>query len=442
MLLELALFILTVTALSMFFQDKFGIPSPISLILLVVGCKLYGYVPLVISDSQFDQLVMFLLPILIAVDALMLKLSEIKKHAFSLFYLAVVMVILSVFMAVVLNRNILPDYNLSFPAVAALFCMIMATDPVSVSSVFGKFKLPHNLKILAEGESLFNDASALIVFSIALAFLGHSHNGHVIDSIPLYSLSVIGGALIVGILTGIIGLFMIRLMTNPVAETCMILAIAFLAYATAEHFHFSGILAIIVSILFANSIITKRIEESDDALDSEKKLKVGFVKKLLSNFEHIVSEKSNYNVIIGNIQYTAIFAASILFITMAELINVSLLWKYWKEIVSVFIGTTIIRMTMLGLMAMLSKKTDKLQTIPFHWWLVLTGAGVKGAISLVMLHMIPRDFEYIDLFEAIVVGNVLLSTFIYPLFLVLVIKGYKEVFMKEYEDEHRVKEEH
>lgn len=63
---------------------------------------------------------------------------------------------------------------------------------------------------------------------------------------------------------------------------------------------------------------------------------------------------------------------------------------------------------------------------------------MKGAISLVMLHMIPRDFEYLDLFEAIVVGNVLLSTFVYPFFLVIVIKIYKNTFKTEYENEHRV----
>lgn len=439
MLLEIALFVLTVTAVSMFFQDKFGIPTPITLILLVIACKFYGYSPLLLSDYQFDQLVMFLLPILITVDTLMLKLSEIKKHAFSLFYLAVIMVISSVLMAMLLNRYILPIYSLSYPAVAVLFCMIMATDPVSVSSVFGKFKLPHNLKILAEGESLFNDASALIVFSIALAFLGHSHNGNVIDSIPVYSISVVLGALIIGLFTGLIGLFMIRLMTNPIAETCMILAISFVSYATAEHFHFSGILAIIVSILFANSIITKRIDDSDKALISETPLKVGFTKKLLFNFENIVTEKSNYNVILGNIQYSAVFAASILFITMAELMDIHILVKYWKEIFSVFIGTTLIRMVMLGILSLISKRTDKVHSIPYHWWLVLSGAGVKGAFSLLMLHMIPRSFEYKELFDAIVIGNVLLSTFIYPAFLVLIIRAYKSIFQKEYEDEHQAK---
>ncbi len=49
-----------------------------------------------------------------------------------------------------------------------LFAMVLATDPVSVVSIFSNFQLPHSLKILAEGESLFNDATALIVF----AFVG------------------------------------------------------------------------------------------------------------------------------------------------------------------------------------------------------------------------------------------------------------------------------
>ncbi len=47
---------------------------------------------------------------------------------------------------------------------SCLFAMVLATDPVSVVSIFSKFDIPHNLKILAEGESLLNDATALIVF--------------------------------------------------------------------------------------------------------------------------------------------------------------------------------------------------------------------------------------------------------------------------------------
>jgi CPA1 family monovalent cation:H+ antiporter len=62
--------------------------------------------------------------------------------------------------------------------------------------------------------------------------------------------------------------------------------------------------------------------------------------------------------------------------------------------------------------------------------------GVKGAFSLIMLHMLPSDFAYLELFEAIVVGNILLSTFLYPLALVGIIRFHKGRFDAEYQADH------
>lgn len=48
-----------------------------------------------------------------------------------------------------------------------------------------------------------------------------------------------------------------------------------------------------------------------------------------------------------------------------------------------------------------------------------------------MLHMLPSNFEHRDLFEAVVVGNVVLTTFIYPVILIAIIKIYKTKFKAE-----------
>ena len=105
-------------------------------------------------------------------------------------------------------------------------------------------------------------------------------------------------------------------------------------------------------------------------------------------------------------------------------------------IVSVFIGVTIIRMVMLGLFAVVSRQTVRIPTIHLHWWMVLSAAGVKGAFSLLMLHMFPTDYDLRDLFEAVVVGNVLLSTFLYPVVLFLIIGAYRKIFEAEYQADH------
>lgn len=436
MLLEFVLFTVLVTAGSLLIQEKFSVPTPISLIVIVIVATQSGLAPPAMTEGMFDQIIFVMLPLLIGVDSMLLRWREIRANAAGLFYVAGIMVVLSVGMAVLLNRNLLPDYHLDIAAVAALFCMIMATDPVSVSSVFGKFHLPHNLKIIAEGESLFNDASALIVFSIALTAMG-IRNEHVGDDLVMYSLKVVFLALPIGFGVGYIGLWLMRLVHDPMGETMLVIAIALAAFALAEHYHASGILAVIVAVLFANSVVTKRLEQGEAVIGADKgAVPRRSLRQFLLNFDEAVKDTAAYQVVIGNLRFIAIIAASVLFISMAQLVHIDVLLKHWSEIISVFVGVTLIRMAMLGLFAFISRKTDKIPTISLHWWMILTGAGVKGAFSLLMLHMIPLDYAYRELFEAIVVGNVLLSTFLYPPVLFLVIHSYKAVFEAEYKADH------
>lgn len=69
--------------------------------------------------------------------------------------------------------------------------------------------------------------------------------------------------------------------------------------------------------------------------------------------------------------------------------------------------------------------------VSFHWWMVLSAAGVKGGISILMLHMLPRGFEHRELFEAVIINQILLSTFIYPIILMGVIKLFSQKFGAE-----------
>ncbi len=413
---EIVTFTLLVAAAALFLQDRARIPTPISMIVIVLAAKAVGYGPVTMSDRYFDQVITLLLPVLICVDAMALRWSEVKANALALAYLAGIMVVLSIGAALLLARNILPDYHLDAAAVAALFCMIAATDPISVSSVFGRIQLPHGLKVLAEGESLFNDASALIIFSLALTALGQDHvPAH---PAPLTAVVVIAAALGIGLATGYAGLWILNFVHNAAAESFIVLAMAFSAYGLAEHTGGSGILAVIVAVLFANHVITKRIESDpdlDDPLDGRRSGgRFDRVRRILIDFETLQKETTTYQIVLGNLQFAAILAASIVFVSMAALVKVDLLIRYSGEIVSVFVGISLIRILMLGVFAGLGRAFSPMPRVPLHWWMVLCAAGVRGAISLLMLHMIPAHYQYRDLFEAIVVGNVLLSTFVYP----------------------------
>lgn len=447
-MLEIALFTIGIAAFALFVQERLSVPLPVTIIIGIIEIQILGtalgHPPSRISETDFDQLTYLALPILICSDALALRWDEIRRNALSLVYVAGIMIALSVGLGILLNRLILPDYALSAPAMAALMCMVLATDPVTVSSVFGRFKLPHNLKVIAEGESLFNDASALIVFSIALTYMGMGGE-HAVSDPLVYSFQMVSGALLIGFIVGWAGLQVLRFVHDAMTETMVVLAMALGSFSLAEHFHSSGILAVIVAILFANSVITRRLKGFEQEMpaggeDAPSGIG-GTIGAVFVRFEDMIKDAQDYKVVRGNVQFAAIIAATILFVTMANLVDLKLLGRYWREIASVFIGTTMIRMAMLGLFARLSRWTDKVVTIPLHWWKILAAAGVKGAFSILMLHMIPDDFKYLDLFEAVVVGNILLSTFLYPMALVLIIRVHRRRFAEEYEADHLAYEE-
>lgn len=136
-----------------------------------------------------------------------------------------------------------------------------------------------------------------------------------------------------------------------------------------------------------------------------------------------------------DIQLLAIVANTILFVAMAEIVNLELLLKYKTEILVMFLATTIIRAAMMAKFAIITNKTDKMTNVNFRWWGVMTFAGIKGGLSVVMLMMIPSTFEHLEMFKAIVVGVIMLSTFIYSGILLALIAKDKAAFIKDIEEE-------
>lgn len=403
-MLEFAILTIFLTVFALFVNQKTGIPSPIPLLTVVLLLKYFGIDILGINDDVFDQLVYLLFPLLVTVDVLHLRYKDIKKNALSLFYVAGISVILSVLVGASLNHFILPDYNISTPELIALFCMIMATDPVAVSAVFGNHRLPKQLKIIAEGESLFNDATAMIIFSITMFFM--SMGSAPVSAFEVVKLSslVLFGSIAIGFALGFIGSFLLKIAKGYQLEMAVLLLMGYSAYYLAEYMHWSGIPAIIISVMIGNSVIHGKISSDEKSGD----------------------RVSNHKLVHQSIETLAIFGSTILFIAIGDLVNLDNLIKYWKEILSVFVASTIIRAVMMKKFRIISNSNSLMHDIDTDWWLILSAAGVKGGLSILMLHMASKYIQNIELFEAIVIGNILLTTFIYPFILIAVIKANRK----------------
>ena len=436
-------------------EEKFKIPSPLGLITLsFIAHFVSKQVPVMTgNENSFATLVIFLLPILLISDALELRLRDLKAHGLSLLYLSIVAVSLSIVMALSIDDWLFADKQLSNAAVIVLFAMVLATDPVSVVSIFSKFELPHQLKILAEGESLFNDATALIAF----VFIGlYALSGGVISVgyVAEISFAVIFGSIIVGVGIGLIGLMLMKTTENRIAEMMVLVLAGYSAFELAEHFyvllnlfgghshmHLSGILAVIFATLTVNHIMNKTIDEETEQLTDDERIlqkealkrntSAGIIGTVLKRVKATMGERDRHLRNKEDVQLLAMVANTILFIAMAEMIDLKLLWTYRFEILIMFGATTVIRVVMMIVFAWITNKTHKMADVNFRWGTVLSFAGIKGGLSIVMLTMIPTSFEHLEMFKAIVIGVIMLSTFIYSVVLIAYINRHQAIFLLE-----------
>lgn len=449
------LMIAGVLYLALQLEDKLRVPSPLGLIALsFVAQYVLEQTPVSTGDTgSFASMVIFLLPILLISDSLELKVSDLKEHGLSLFCLAVVAVVMSLLIALSISHWLFADYALSSAAVIVLFAMVLATDPVSVVSIFSKFELPHTLKILAEGESLFNDATALIVFVfVGLFALG----GGEITALYVTEVSgeVVLGSVAVGMVVGFIGLVAMKSTENRMAEMMVLIITGYGAFEVAEHFysvlsllgghsrmHLSGILACIFATITVNHVMTQAIANEKAQLEHEeaelqreaqnRDTSFGVIGNVLRRIKATVEERDRHLRTKEDVQLLAMVANTILFVAMAAMIDIDLLWRYKGEILVMFLATTLIRGVMMALFTWVANKTDKMVNINFRWWGVLTFAGIKGGLSIVMLTMIPASFEYLEMFKAVVIGVIMLSTFIYSGVLLIIISSNAEKFIAE-----------
>jgi CPA1 family monovalent cation:H+ antiporter len=442
------------------FEDRLKIPSPLGLIALsFLAHYLFQGVPILTGDTDhFAKLVIFLLPILLIADSLELSIEDLRKNGLSLIYLSVVAVALSLVTALIMSVWIFDDYGLSNAAIIVLFTMVLATDPVSVVSIFSKFELPHRLKILAEGESLFNDATALIVF----VFVGlYALEGNEITTVYLAQTSVVVllGSVLIGIAIGLIGLVVMKTTENRTAEMLVLVITGYVAFELSEHFYvflnmvgidshmrFSGILACIFATVTVHHVINqathveaKIIHKDEDELYKgveNPEVSSSMVRNILKRIQATVIERDRHVRTKEDVQLLAIVANTILFIAMAEMIDLNLLFQYKIEILVMFIATSIIRTLMIGVFSWITNQTERMPDVSFRWCSVLTFAGIKGGLSIVMLTMIPSSFEHLEMFKAVVIGVILLSTFIYSGMLLIIIGANREKFLSEKNLDH------
>ena len=180
--------------------------------------------------------------------------KALRRHIPSVFSMAIMLAVLTVVLLGYLTHRILPSIPLALAF--ALAAIVTPTDAVAVSSITTNMAVPEKVMGMLERESLFNDASGLVAFNLALvAFTtGEFTVQHGIS----HFLVVFLGGLLIGIILGAVLIWgRIHLVQTGMDSTSVIVPYdilsPFVIYLAAEHFELSGILAVVAAGLLRSS---------------------------------------------------------------------------------------------------------------------------------------------------------------------------------------------
>ncbi|MCF6244770.1 MAG: cation:proton antiporter [Sulfurovum sp.] len=398
--------ILSLVVFSDVLASKLKIPS---VFLLLIGSYLiYNYLPMAVPidlRAHFDTIILFCIPLIFMGDALHLHFKDIKKYGWDIFYLAVVAVALSITAGASMYHFGIFE-SLSIGAYVSLFAINMATDAVSVQSILSRFNgISHHIKVLIEGESLGNDATAVIAFFfIGLPWMmsGSIDAGTAaFDALRVFAMSM--G---IGLMIGFFFYMLMKLFSDKRGEFFAFVIEGYAAYVIAEEMHISGILTLIVAI-----IATKGWIDADTEEDESKKTKSFLHKMRLSTIRATTHERLEY--IYEMAKEFGYIAAVMIFFILAEMADFEKLWQYKFEILLMFGMTTLIRAVSMAKFAWIGDKSRHIAPVGLEGWFILTFSGMKGALSIILVHMIPATFEHKEFFEVVTTGVVMMSIFVY-----------------------------
>lgn len=344
LILEMLL-IVSVVALAV---RRFRIPYTVALVLAGVALSFRSPIRMNLTS----ELILFLLiPPLVFEAAFHLNLDKLRKNLGSIFVLAVPGVILTM---LIVGGVVHYGGGLALGSALVFGSLIAATDPVSVVAIFRRLGAPKRLEVMLEGESLFNDGTAIVLFQLALVAL-LTGQVKLVDGIIDFLL-VAGGGLIVGLALGWVVSRLIGAIDDYLVETTLTTVLAFGTYLIAEQLHVSGVLAVVGAGLVNGNLASREMSPTTRI------------------------------VVLNFWEYVAFLANSIVFLMIGLEIDIPGLMGNWGLILWAIGGVLLSRAIGIYGLSRFGR------AIPERWRHVMFWGGLRGAIALALALSLPAAF--------------------------------------------------
>jgi len=226
-------------------SNKYKFPFPIALVLCGVVISLAPGLPIVSLNPEI-VFIIFLPPLLYSA-AWNTSWHDFKAAIRPITYAAVGLVLFTTLLVAVVAHLLIPD--LSWPLAFLIGAIVSPPDAVAATSVTKGLKLQPRLITILEGESLVNDASGLVAYKYALA--AAAAGNFIFWQAGLNFLLISAAGIAIGLAIGYI-MYLIhkKFICDPIIEVTLTFLTPFASYLLAEHFHVSGVLAVVSTGLY------------------------------------------------------------------------------------------------------------------------------------------------------------------------------------------------
>lgn len=398
---------------------------PFTVALLVLGfgvaaiMKEFGvHLPLVLTP---DFIYFVLLPLLLFGAAMHINLHQFRMQFWTISFLSTFGLLLGVGTVGVGVSSLA-----GLPIADALMfgALISATDPIAVLSIFQQLGAPRRLALLADGESMFNDATAVIVFRVISGVVLAGE--HVSSSLLIEGAGeltyVFVGSIVAGAVVGyIISQFIAWIQDDPLVETTLTLVAALMAFVAMEHYlHLSGVISAVSAGLVMGNWGRARFSAS------------------VIDFVRIFWD------------YLGFLAVAIVFFFSAIEVDFQIFWNNPGRLLAV-IGIVLIARAVSVYASFAITNRSRLFAsepgVPMSWQHVLNWGGLRGVIPLVLVFSLPVEYQYREDILAFTLATFLFTLFVNGMSVEWLLKKLKlhqpreeETIIKEEEDVFRAEE--
>jgi Na+/H+ antiporter len=235
--------LLIVVAALAILAKKVELPYPV---LLVIGGLALGFVPgLPAVQLEPDIVFLFLLPPLLYPAAVFTSWRDFRANLSPILLLAIGLVLLTTaFVAVVVHTLT----SLPWAAAFVLGAIISPPDAVAATAITSRLRVPRDIVTVLDGESLVNDATALVAYRFAIMAM-MSGRFSLPEATGRFIFVALGGTAI-GLSVGWLNSQVQRRLDDPPVQMTISLLTPFAAYIPAERWHVSGVLAVVSAGLF------------------------------------------------------------------------------------------------------------------------------------------------------------------------------------------------